>query len=228
MLVPAAGGASVSGTNLGESAVPVVVIASPKGGVGKSTLATNVAGYWARAGRPVLLGDVDPQQSAQLWLERRPEHLPRIESWSVRPHYIVRPADETRPAVLDTPAGLDSGRLRSAVRVADAVLVPLQPGVFDMAATAAFLDTLQEMQDYRSFRIGLVGTRVDSRTQAAEQLQEFLRALEPPVVATLRQTQNYVQMAARGLSLFDGAPSRVGKDLAQWQDLGRWLDAIAD
>lgn len=204
--------------------MPVIIIASPKGGVGKSTLATNVAGYWASAGQTPLLGDVDPQQSTQSWLERRPDHAPQIELWPVRPHYIVRPSDETRRAVLDTPAGLDSGRLRSAVRVADAVLVPLQPGVFDMAATAAFLDTLQEMQDYRSFKIGLVGMRVDARTQAAKQLQEFLQELGPPVVALLRQTQNYVQMAARGLSIFDGAPSRMSKDLEQWQDLGQWLD----
>lgn len=206
--------------------MPVIVIASPKGGVGKSTLATNVAGYWASAGQSVLLGDVDPQQSSQQWLERRPEQAPQIELWPVRPHYIVRPSDEARPAVLDTPAGLDSGRLRSAVRVADAVLVPLQPGVFDMAATSDFISVLQEMQDYRSFRIGLVGMRVDARTQAAEQLQAFLQDLATPTVALLRQTQNYVQMAARGLSIFDGAPSRVRKDLEQWQPLGRWLDDI--
>ena len=206
--------------------MPVVVVASPKGGVGKSTLATNVAGYWASAGRSVLLGDVDPQQSSQLWLQRRPEHAPQIELWPVRPHYIVRPSDETLPAVLDTPAGLDSGRLRSAVRVADAVLVPLQPGVFDMAATSDFIDALQEMQDYRSFSIALVGMRVDGRTQAAEQLQEFLQDLAPPAVAMLRQTQNYVQLAARGLTIFDGAPSRVHKDLEQWRTLGQWLDEI--
>jgi len=206
--------------------VPVVIIASPKGGVGKSTLATNVAGYWASAGRIPLLGDVDPQQSTQWWLQQRPAHLPQIELWPVRPHYIVRPSDETRHAVLDTPAGLDSGRLRSAVRVADAVLVPLQPGLFDMTATSDFIDVLQEMQGYRSFSIGLVGMRVDARTQAAGQLQAFLQELAPPTVALLRQTQNYVQLAARGLSIFDGAPSRVRKDLAQWQPLGQWIDQI--
>lgn len=206
--------------------MPVVVIASPKGGVGKSTLATNVAGYWASTGQAPLLGDVDPQQSSLLWLQQRPDTAAAIEHWPVRPHYIVRPSDEARPAVLDTPAGLDSGRLRSAVRVADAVLVPLQPGLFDMAATSAFLDTLLEMQEYRSFRVGLVGMRVDARTQAAEQLQEFLQELGQPVVALLRQTQNYVQMAARGLSIFDGAPSRMRKDLEQWQELGSWLDAV--
>lgn len=206
--------------------MPVVVIASPKGGVGKSTLAVNVAAYWASAGRSVLLGDVDPQQSSRLWLEQRPDHAPRIELWPVRPHYIVRPSDETRPAVLDTPAGLDSGRLRSAVRVADAVLVPLQPGPFDRMATSDFIGVLQEMQDYRSFHIGLVGMRVDERTQAAEQLQTFLQELDPPVVTLLRQTQNYVQLAARGLSIFDGTPSRVRKDRVQWQPLCRWLDRV--
>lgn len=206
--------------------MPVVVIASPKGGVGKSTLATNVAGYWASTGQVPLLGDVDPQQSSLLWLQQRPEAAAAIEHWPVRPHYIVRPSDESRPAVLDTPAGLDSGRLRSAVRVADAVLVPLQPGLFDMAATSVFLETLQEMQGYRSFAIGLVGMRVDARTQAADQLQAFLQELAQPVVGVFRQTQNYVQMASRGLTIFDAAPSRVRKDLEQWRSLGKWLDKV--
>lgn len=206
--------------------MPVVVVASPKGGVGKSTLATNVAGYWSRSGVPALLGDVDPQLSSQLWLEQRPADAVAVEAWPVRPHYIVRPADASRRAVLDTPAGLDSGRLRSAMRVADAVLVPLQPGLFDRAATAAFIDELQEMQGYRSFHIGLVGMRVDARTLAAQELQDFLDALAPPVVAMLRQTQNYVQLAAQGLSIFDAPPSRVRKDLEQWQGLGRWLDQV--
>lgn len=208
--------------------MPVVVIASAKGGVGKSTLATNVAGFWAHAGVPVLLGDVDPQQSAQLWLSQRPSHVPPVTPWSVRPHYIVRPHDDAQAAVLDTPAGLDSGRLRSAMRVADAVLVPMQAGLFDRAATEAFLQILQEIQDYRSFQIGLVGMRMASRTLATAQLEEYLQGLGLPVVAMLRQTQNYVQLAAQGLSIFDAAPSRVRKDLAQWQGLGAWLEALRD
>jgi chromosome partitioning protein len=51
--------------------MPVVLVANPKGGVGKSTLATNIAGYFASRGHAVMLGDIDRQQSSRLWLGLR-------------------------------------------------------------------------------------------------------------------------------------------------------------
>jgi chromosome partitioning protein len=204
--------------------MPVVVIANPKGGVGKSTLATNVAGYWASQGRAVMLGDVDRQQSSRLWLSLRPPAAAPIASWDVQRDAIVRPPKGTTHVVLDTPAGLHGGRFKNVIRLADKVLVPVQPSIFDIYATREFIDQLVEAKGAGKRDVGIVGMRVDERTIAADQLQQFVGGLGLPVLGMLRPTQNYVHLAARGLTVFDVAPGRVARDLEQWQGICRWLD----
>lgn len=205
--------------------MPVVVIANPKGGVGKSTLATNVAGYFASQGHAVMLGDVDRQQSSRLWLGLRPEAARPIAAWDVQRDFIVRPPRGTTHVVLDTPAGLHGTRFKEVMRLADKVLVPVQPSIFDIYATREFVDQLAELKGASARAIGLVGVRVDERTIAADQLHQFVDGLGLPVLGMLRPTQNYVYLAARGLTLFDVAPGRVQRDLEQWQGICRWLDA---
>ncbi|HOB67371.1 ParA family protein [Ottowia sp.] len=207
--------------------MPVLVVANPKGGVGKSTLSTNVAGYWASQGHAVMLGDVDRQQSSRLWLGLRPPAARPITSWDVQRDLIVRPPRGTTHVVLDTPAGLHGGKLREVLRIADKVLVPLQPSIFDIYATREFIDQLVDAKGASRRDIGLVGVRVDERTIAAEQLRQFTEDLGLPVLGMLRPTQNYVYLAARGLTIFDIAPGRVARDLEQWQGIRDWLDTPA-
>jgi chromosome partitioning protein len=203
--------------------MPVIVIANPKGGVGKSTLATNVAGCLAAAGYSVMLGDVDRQQSSRQWLAARPAQLPPIRGWDVAHDDIVKPPKGTTHVVLDTPAGLHGKRLDAVLRLADRLLIPLQPSLFDIQATHAFVQTLREHKRAGDVTIGLVGMRVREHTKAHEQLHQYLSTLRQPVVAWLRDTQNYVQLAARGLTLWDVAPSRVERDLEQWAPLKEWI-----
>jgi chromosome partitioning protein len=205
--------------------MPVVVIANPKGGVGKTTVATNVAGYFARQGRQVMLGDADRQQSSRLWLRLRPPEARPIASWEVGEGQIAKPPKGTTHVVLDTPAGMHGKWMEDTLRSADKVLVPLQPSIFDIYATRAFLDELSHHRKAGRMQVGIVGMRVDARTIAADKLQEFVDALGLPVLGLLRPTQNYVHLAARGLTLFDVAPSKVERDLEQWQGIQRWLDA---
>jgi chromosome partitioning protein len=205
--------------------MPVIVIANPKGGVGKSTLATNVAGYFASRGHAVMLGDADRQQSSKLWLGLRPPAARPIATWEMNADMIVKPPRGTTHVVLDTPAGLSGWRFNDVLKMATKVIVPLQPSVFDIFATRAFLDELAANRNASHVQVGLVGMRVDARTIAADHLHEFVDALGLPVLGYLRDTQNYVHLAARGLTLFDVAPSRVEKDLPQWEGICRWLDA---
>jgi len=204
--------------------MPVVVVANPKGGVGKSTLATNIAGYFASQGHKVMLGDADRQQSSRLWLGLRPPGARPIASWDLTHDNIARPPKGTTHVVLDTPAGLHDKAFHQALKLADKVVVPLQPSIFDIFATRAFLDELATHQKAAKMQVGIVGMRVDPRTIAADKLQEFTSSLGLPVLAYLRPTQNYIHLAARGLTLFDVAPSKVERDLEQWQGLCRWLD----
>ena len=204
--------------------MPVIVVANPKGGVGKSTLATNVAGALAREGHAVMLGDIDRQQSSRQWLAMRPAHLPPIRGWEEVSHNdIVRPPKGTTHVVLDTPAGLHGKRLDAVLRIAHKILIPLQPSLFDIQATHAFLGALREHPRAAEIRLGLVGMRVREHTIANDQLHQYLATLNVPVVAWLRDTQNYVQLAARGLTLWDVAPSRVERDLEQWLPLKEWI-----
>ncbi len=205
--------------------MPVVVVANPKGGVGKSTLATNIAGYWARQGHPVVLGDVDRQQSARLWLGLRPPAARPIGTWDASADMISRPPRDCRHAVLDTPAGLHGWRLGDVLKLADKIIVPLQPSVFDIFATREFLDQLAAHRRAGRAEVGIVGMRVDQRTRAAEQLHHFVDSLGFPVLGYLRDTQNYVHLAAHGITLFDVAPGRVARDLEQWQGICAWLDS---
>jgi chromosome partitioning protein len=205
--------------------MPTVLVANPKGGVGKSTLATQIAGYYASCGHEVLLGDVDRQQSARLWLKLRPAAARRIGTWEASADQIVKPPKAASHVVIDTPAGLHGWRFNDLLKMADKVIVPLQPSVFDIFATRAFLDQLEQHRRHDRLQIALVGMRVDARTIAADKLQEFISTLGFPVLANLRDTQNYVHLAARGLTLFDLAPQRVEKDLAQWQAICAWLNA---
>jgi chromosome partitioning protein len=204
--------------------MPIVVVANPKGGVGKSTMATQVAGYFASQGHAVMLGDADRQQSSRLWLGLRPPAARPISTWDVGKGNMARPPKGTTHVVLDTPAGLHGTMFKEVMQLADKVLVPLQPSVFDIFATRAFLDELAASRRATRLQVGIVGMRVDARTIAADKLHEFVDSLGLPVLGYLRHTQNYIHLAARGLTLFDVAPGRVERDLEQWQAICRWLD----
>ena len=204
--------------------MPVIVVANPKGGVGKSTLSTQIAGYFAARGQAVMLGDADRQLSSKLWLSLRPDTARPIRSWEVDRDDIAKPPKGTTHVVLDTPAGLHGKRLKEVLKLAHKVVVPLQASVFDIFATKDFLDELAQSSKAAKTQIGIVGMRVDERTRAAEQLRTFVESTGLPVLGYVRNTQNYVQLAARGLTVFDLAPERVARDLAQWQPICAWLD----
>jgi chromosome partitioning protein len=203
--------------------MPVIVVANPKGGVGKSTLATQAAGFLASRGHTVMLGDVDRQQSSRMWLKLRPEGVPPIRPWDFADEGTVRPPKGTTHVVLDTPAGLGGRRLEEVMRHADKVLVPLQPSLFDIHATHDFLCELLTRRRHAQVHAGIVAMRIKEGTISADQLRHFLGTLDVPVIGHLRDTQNYVHLTARGLTLWDVAPSRVQRDLDQWNPIISWL-----
>jgi chromosome partitioning protein len=203
-----------------------ILIANPKGGSGKTTLSTNLAGYFASQGARVVLGDMDRQQSSLSWLALRPAALPAIEGWDARAEEMDVPR-KTGWLVVDSPAGMHGKRLTEAVRLADKIVVPVQPSVFDMWATQGFIRAVLEEKPLRKQRayLAIVGMRVDPRTRAAAMLEEFLAGFDLPVLTYLRDTQNYMNAAALGETLFDQAPSRVEKDREQWRPLLEWVES---
>lgn len=202
-----------------------VLVANPKGGCGKTTLATNLAAGLAHSNGRVVLWDLDRQKSSLEWLALRPSGLPEISSLERKndPDELPRKTDWL---VIDSPAGLHGKNLALAIRPVRHVLVPIQPSLFDMAATRDFLTVLGEEKKAHKHKnfIGIVGMRVDPRTRAAATLQDFLGQFDLPVVAHIRDTQHYANAAFSGKSIFDLPPSLSERDTGEWGPLLEWLD----
>ena len=201
-----------------------ILVANPKGGSGKTTLATNIAGWLAGKRQRVGLLDADAQGSAAQWLARRPALFPPVAGFEgdvgkkelkdVAPEWLV----------IDSAAALHGDALRDAIKRADAMIVPVSPSVFDMAATEHFLQTIASYKAVREgLAIGLVANRVDARTHSFAELDEFLNQFDLPLVTRLRDTQVYVHCARNGCSIFDLPRSRAEQDLEQWKPLTRWI-----
>jgi chromosome partitioning protein len=196
-----------------------LLIANPKGGAGKTTLATNLAGALAAAGETVYLWDLDRQKSALTWLALRPPTLPPI------PRLDQAKGKRDGWLILDSPAGLHGARLNEIVEQAHRIIVPIVPSLFDLAATRDFLADLAALRTVRKGKadIAIIGMRVDARTKAAEKLDAFLEPIELPVLTHIRETQNYVNAAFEGRSVFDLPPYLNERDVEQWQPLLDWL-----
>ena len=202
-----------------------ILVANPKGGSGKTTLATNVAGWLAGKRQRVVLADHDPQRSATEWLARRPPLFPPIIGLPPGAKKGELRGYDPQCVVVDSPAGLRGDDLRDAVKDADLLLVPVSPSAFDIAATAHFLRTVGETKRVRrgALPIGMVAMRVDPRTVSAGDLEVFLGEAGYPLVTHLRDTQVYVHCARDGATVFDLPRSRAEQDWAQWRPLTRWI-----
>ena len=200
-----------------------VLVANPKGGPGKTTLATNLSGYFANNGEKTTLCDLDRQQSARRWMAFRDASLPPLTGYFAGNQIAVSLPTEADWVVVDAPAGLQGYKLSDYLRAVDKVVVPLVPSIFDMAATEDFLNSIRtEMRSQRT-KVGIVAMRVDPRTKAASMLEEFLTHFDIPIVAYIRNTQNYVNVAAAGATIFDPPRAKHRRDVEQWATLVEWL-----
>jgi chromosome partitioning protein len=211
-----------------------IILLNPKGGSGKTTVATNLAARYAAAGKLAVLMDMDPQASSTRWLRKREEDLPQIHgiaaferSNAVTRSWQLRIPPETSAVIVDTPAALDPQSFPEITRGADAVLVPVMPSDIDIhAAAKCIADLLLVAKVRRSQgRLGVIANRVRSNTLISQTLQSFLRSLDIPLVATLRDTQNYVRCAQIGRGLHEMPEWQVRRDLDDWRVLGEWFDS---
>ena len=211
--------------------MPVIAIVNRKGGSGKSTLATHLAARYASRGVPVMLGDVDRQQSTQSWLRARAaQDLPGsapIVGWAVDPRRVMRPPAGVSHVVLDTPGGIHGFDLARVVAFADVILMPVCHSAFDRESAAACHAELMALPRVASGRckVAAIGMRIDARTKAAESLRAWADGLKLPFVGVLREAQAYVRGIERGLTLFDLPASQTAADAAEWKAIGDWLEA---
>jgi chromosome partitioning protein len=203
-----------------------ILVASSKGGVGKTTIATHLAAQSALDGQRTVLLDADPQGSAMRWSQRRAgldsAVLP-IDGTRHKSALKAIPAD-TQRVVIDAPAGAMSDHLEAYLERADVVVVPVLPSTLDIEATVPFLDSLAKHPRVRrgQLRVGLVGNKLKPWTNASQQSLDLLKAWPYPVVAQLRDSQAYVMLVGLGKSLFDYHSAQVRDHQADWQPLLKW------
>jgi chromosome partitioning protein len=209
-----------------------IIVLNPKGGSGKTTLATNLAANFAVAGyRPALM-DLDPQGSSTRWLNKRSKDRPAVHgiagferSVTVTRSWQLRVPADCSPVIIDTPAAVDSQSLPEMTRGADAIIVPVMPSDIDIHAAARCIADLLLIAKIRRAddKIGIVANRVRNNTLVSQSLMRFLRSLDIPMIATLRDTQNYLRCAESGLGIYEMPRWRVRQDLDGWQGIMDWL-----
>jgi chromosome partitioning protein len=204
-----------------------ILLMNAKGGCGKTTLATNIATWFADEGAQVALADYDPQGSSLDWLTARQDYdgVPNIEALDASKN-PVKPAKGTDYLIIDAPAGTHGKTINAMLRQVDHLLIPVLPSAIDMRACQRFLKELISSGHIsrKKTKIGLVANRVRENTVAYGQLMAFLEQLDIPLLTHLRESQNYIRSAERGLGLFELAPSMVWHDLEQWDPILEWLD----
>lgn len=205
-----------------------IMVMNAKGGCGKSTLATNIAAYFATEGYGVALADYDPQRSSLDWLDRRPENRPEIiglEAYSEGLRRAPRSADYL---IIDAPARSHGPELTNLVRHAETIVVPVLPSTIDMQASDRFIDELKSVGkiERKEAKIAVVANRVREYTLIFEELDEYLARLRVPYVAALREAQNYVRAYTRGLGIFELPEYLAWPDWEQWEPLTKWLRSV--
>jgi chromosome partitioning protein len=210
-----------------------IVVLNPKGGSGKTTIAINLASHFALQGeRPVLM-DYDPQGSSAHWADKRTKNQARIhliKAFERDPRvtrtFQLRIPQGTGRVIVDTPAAVEAQEMPELTRSADKILVPVLPSDIDIhACTRCVQNLLLVAKVHRNDnRLGIIANRVRVNTVIYGSLARFLGTLGIPIVATLRDSQNYIRAAELGQGLQEMKPYSVAGDLAAWQPLLDWLE----
>jgi chromosome partitioning protein len=208
-----------------------LLVASSKGGCGKSTIASNLAAYFALKGKATVLADADRQGSSRNWCEKR-----AVLDSAVLPLDATRKGwqkhvpDDADCLVIDSGAGIRASEVAEFLDDVNTLVVPVLPSVVDLEATAPFLAELAALPRIRKHKVavGLVANRTKPWTQLTQQASERIGAFPFPLVAQLRDTQAYSLMNGLGKSIFDYHSEAVRSHQEDWQKLLRWLKKHGD
>ena len=212
-----------------------IIVLNPKGGSGKTTVATNLASYFARGGQKTTLIDHDSQGSSTYWVGKRGEQQAPItcipaykQVTGVTRSWAMRTEPDVQKIIVDTPAALDLTQFGSELNQADAILIPVLPSEIDIRAVADCVANLllRAKVRCREERIGVIANRAKLNTRVYKKLVNFLESLSIPFITTLRDSQNYVRCAEAGVGLFEmPVEARLEPDLIAWRDIIDWIES---
>lgn len=206
-----------------------LLVVNRKGGVGKTTLVTNLAAAYAQGGKRTAIVDADPQGSSLRWCARRPEPLPGVLGIDgTRRKALDQVPYDTERLIVDTPAGLPMEQLESWLDEVDALLVPVLPSMIDLEATAPLLEELAALPRIKRGKrsVGLVANRLRPWTHASQQSLDVMRGFGFSLAGELRDSQAYVLLTGLGKSLFDFNSEQVRSHQEDWIPLLRWIKRV--
>mgnify|MGYP001822087983 FL=1 len=205
-----------------------IMVMNPKGGCGKSTLATNIAAYFVNEGANVALADYDPQRSSLDWLDRRPDDRPEIHGVAGFDGGLRRVPRNADYDIIDAPARSHGKELTDLVNHAETIIVPVLPSTIDMQATSTFLEELKNVAKLKrkGAKVATVANRVRDNTLIFDDLDEYLTKTRVPYIAALREAQNYVRAYTRGLGIFELPEYLAWPDWDEWEPLTAWLRSV--
>lgn len=210
-----------------------IVIINPKGGCGKTTLATNLASYYANNGPAPAIMDCDRQGSTMAWLDRRPETRPLIhgiaaykKTMQATRSWQLRVPDEATNLIIDSPASLTHDDLREMTRDACSILVPVLPSALDIHASSRCIADLLLVAkiDRRDRKLAIVANRTRNNTKSLDKLMRFLDSLGIPIIAVMRDSQNFVRAVEQGIGICEMPPYKVRPDMEQLELVVDWLN----
>ena len=213
-----------------------IIVINTKGGCGKTTIATNLASYYASNGFATALMDYDPQGSSTRWLKLRPQDKESIhginahkrQSMQATRAWQMRVPAETERLIIDAPAGVEGEALHSFVHQVDTILIPVLPSPIDIHSATAFIKDLLLIGKVRNLgvRVGVIANRTRKNTLVYQSLERFLVSLNLPFITTLRDTQHYVHAFERGIGIQEMWDKRVEQDKLTWSPIINWLEDI--
>lgn len=202
-----------------------ILVVNPKGGCGKTTIATNLATYYAVWDVPTVLVDLDPQQSSMDWLRVRPKDENPIQGFNGLKGKIY-PSEDTERVIYDAPARTDTAKVARLIKLVDVVIIPVLPSAIDMRVAASFVaDIVTRVKANNSNAIiGVVANRTQRNYQSYTALLKFLKKLNVPFVGALRNSQNYIKAADSGVGIFEMPLADAKIDMKEWELIINWVE----
>jgi len=201
-----------------------ILVVNPKGGCGKTTIATNLAGYYANKGVPTALVDLDQQRSSFQWVKSRPESAGKIDIYT-----DLKSSYPAHRIIYDCPAQIQVGLTSELINKSDVIVMPINPSVIDHRAAFKFIFDIRGLiraDVCKKIQIGLVANRASASFRSYGELEKFAQMMQTPIITSLRNTQNYVAAADAGLSIFEINYQRFVIDREQWRSLNYWAEGM--
>ena len=201
-----------------------ILVVNPKGGCGKTTIATNLSGYYASKDISVSLVDLDQQRSSFLWGKIRDQQVkvPEIEFFE-----DVQESYSTKRVIFDCPAQIPLDVTSDLINQSDVIIMPINPSVIDQWAALKFVLDIRNLyreNKCKRINIGFVANRANTGFNSYEELKSFTDLMKMPLITSLRNSQSYVKAAEKGLTIFDLPHHLVAKDREQWKPLTYWAE----